>query len=161
MALISVLWNHISVPVMSDAGCHGDEGAVFSIMSISEENISIQEETFKLPTGINDQTEVEREMEKLSVTKTQLPVIKTVCLGLLAGMWITLAECGAIAIAGPRIPVIRQMWSALNIVVAGGVGPRLVRAIPILPRLLLAMVSPVSIHFILIYGGEYFGANCV
>jgi hypothetical protein len=101
MAFISSLWDKFSVPVISDAGGHGDEGAIFSIMREAvHDKPEIEEESFELPTGINAQTEVERQMEKLSVTKSKLTVLRISCLGLLAGMWITLAECGAIAVAG-------------------------------------------------------------
>ena len=101
MAFISSLWDKISVPVMSDAGGHGDEGAVFSIMHETvPEKLELEEEGFELPSGINAQTEVERQMEKLCVTKSKLPLLRISCLGLLAGTWITLAECGSIALAG-------------------------------------------------------------
>jgi hypothetical protein len=97
----SSLWKMFMAPVVSDADVRGDEGAVFAIMSsLDLEKVEVEEETFELPTGINVQTAVERQMEKLSVTKSQLPVAKICCLGILAGLWITLAECGAIAIAG-------------------------------------------------------------
>ena len=44
---------------------------------------------------------------------------------------------------------------------AGGIDPDIVRAFPILPRLIIGLLAPVAMHFIVFFGGEFYSGNCM
>ena len=44
---------------------------------------------------------------------------------------------------------------------AGGMEESLVKMFPVLPKLTLALLAPVAMHFIVIFGGEFYSGNCM
>lgn len=101
-----------------------------------------KDEAFVLEHSINLQHDVEHQMELLSVKKSQLPPWKIAFLGTLSGFWMALSGTFA--------------FSA-----AGGMEHTVVKMFPVLPKLTLAFLAPVAMHFIVIFGGEFYSGNCM
>ena len=104
--------------------------------------ISRQEEVrqFNLTVDINPMHDVEKQQEKLSIVKANMPLIRLVFLGILAGWWLGLGVCLVVTMAG-GIPVdVRTDW-------------------PMLPKLVTGFLFPVGICFISMFGGELFTGN--
>ena len=87
-------------------------------------------------------TQVEHQIEILAVKKSLLPPWKVAFLGTLSGFWMALSGCFAFS-------------------VAGGMEESMVKYMPVLRKLVLAFLAPVAMHFIVIFGGEFFSGNCM
>jgi len=107
-----------------------------------EQEMEHKDKTFVLEHAINLQLDVEHQIEILAVKKTQLPPWKVMFLGTLSGFWMSLSGCFAYS-------------------VAGGIEANIVKAVPVLPKLMLALLAPVAMHFIVIFGGEFYSGNCM
>mmetsp|Transcript_16093 Transcript_16093/g.39163 ORF Transcript_16093/g.39163 Transcript_16093/m.39163 type:complete len:422 (+) Transcript_16093:140-1405(+) len=97
---------------------------------------------FTLEHQINLQHDVEHQIEILCVKKAALPAWKIGFLGTLSGFWMALSGCFA--------------FSA-----AGGVEENLLRYFPVMQKLILALFAPVAMHFIVVFGGEFYSGNCM
>lgn len=74
--------------------------------------------------------------------KAALPAWKIGFLGTLSGFWMALSGCFAFA-------------------AAGGIEDSIVRHFPIVQRMMLALLAPVAMHFIVVFGGEFYSGNCM
>uniref|UniRef100_A0A7S0WA65 Formate/nitrite transporter n=1 Tax=Hemiselmis tepida TaxID=464990 RepID=A0A7S0WA65_9CRYP len=101
-----------------------------------------KDKAFVLEHNINLQLDVEHQIEILAVKKSTLPAWKVMFLGTLSGFWMALSGCFAYS-------------------VAGGIERNIVKAVPVLPKLMLALLAPVAMHFIVIFGGEFYSGNCM
>ena len=122
---------------------------------------------------VNLQLDVEHLMETLSVKKAQLPVWRMAFLGILSGFWMAVAGCLSFAVAGTtRRSHFHIQAARVGLCVecerltsprcpAGSLSAESVRGFPILPRLVMGLLSPVAMHFIVIFGGEFYSGNCM
>ena len=110
--------------------------------------------------NINLQLEVEHLIETLSVKKAQLPVWRMIFLGMLSGFWMTVAGCFAFAVAG-KIPFEEYLISLDLPCAPGSISVETTRSFPVLPRMVIGLLAPVAMHFIVIFGGEFYSGNCM
>jgi hypothetical protein len=80
------------------------------------------------------QHDIEHQMEKISIKKSELSFARKSFLGLLTGLWMALAGCFSLSVAGNTCWTLAKELHQL-IFDAGGVGSDIVELIPILPRL--------------------------
>mmetsp|Transcript_16109 Transcript_16109/g.40594 ORF Transcript_16109/g.40594 Transcript_16109/m.40594 type:complete len:423 (+) Transcript_16109:114-1382(+) len=97
---------------------------------------------FELPSSVNEKPDVQHQMEKLCVKKADLSFSRLCFLGLLSGVWMVLsASCALTA--------------------AAGISPEVVQEWPIISKFVLSIFAPVAMHFIVVFGGEFFSGNCM
>mmetsp|Transcript_23792 Transcript_23792/g.55349 ORF Transcript_23792/g.55349 Transcript_23792/m.55349 type:complete len:386 (-) Transcript_23792:274-1431(-) len=97
---------------------------------------------FELPSSVNEKPDVQHQMEKLCVKKAELSFARLCFLGLLSGVWMVLsASCALTA--------------------AAGISPEVVKEWPIISKFVLSIFAPVAMHFIVVFGGEFFSGNCM
>jgi formate/nitrite transporter FocA (FNT family) len=89
---------------------------------------------FELKVDINEKKDVEHQMEHLCVLKSKLSPLRMALLGMLSGVWMVLAATFAGTLAA-------EFDSLQNLVVGA--------------------VAPVAMHFIVIFGGEFYSGNCM
>mmetsp|Transcript_42126 Transcript_42126/g.103234 ORF Transcript_42126/g.103234 Transcript_42126/m.103234 type:complete len:465 (-) Transcript_42126:160-1554(-) len=97
---------------------------------------------YEIPSAINEKQHVEHQMEKLCLKKAELTFARLCFLGLLSGVWMVLSACCAMT-------------------VAAGISKEIIAEFPKLPNLMLAFFGPVAMHFIVVFGGEFFSGNCM
>uniref|UniRef100_A0A7S0W793 Formate/nitrite transporter n=1 Tax=Hemiselmis tepida TaxID=464990 RepID=A0A7S0W793_9CRYP len=97
---------------------------------------------FELPSAVNEKPDVQHQMEKLCAKKAELSFARLCFLGLLSGVWMVLsASCALTA--------------------AAGISPEVVNEWPIISKFVLSIFAPVAMHFIVVFGGEFFSGNCM
>mmetsp|Transcript_26287 Transcript_26287/g.51224 ORF Transcript_26287/g.51224 Transcript_26287/m.51224 type:complete len:424 (+) Transcript_26287:111-1382(+) len=97
---------------------------------------------FELPSHVNEKPDVQHQMEKLCEKKASLSFARLCFLGLLSGVWMALsASCAMTAAAGISQDVVKE-W-------------------PIISKFVLSLFAPVAMHFIVVFGGEFFSGNCM
>ena len=96
------------------------------------------------------QHDIEHQMEKMSVKKSELSFARKCFLGILTGLWMALAGCFSLSVAGLSectshvacVPPTNFNPTGLPGAVhdAGGIGAEVVELAPILPRLVGCLV---------------------
>mmetsp|Transcript_17525 Transcript_17525/g.48441 ORF Transcript_17525/g.48441 Transcript_17525/m.48441 type:complete len:360 (-) Transcript_17525:847-1926(-) len=121
---------------------HGDPPAKIHLALQAIPDVTKHLKTFHPKVEINLPMDVEHMLETLSLKKAELPVWRWVFLGMLSGVWMAIAGIFAYS-------------------VAGSFDAALLARFPILPRLVLGLLAPVAMHFIVIFGGEFYSGNCM
>jgi len=95
---------------------------------------------FEIGRNINEKTEVEHQIEKLCVKKAELSNSRLAFLGMLSGIWMVMAASFANLLASGIDKEVVELW-------------------PLLPRIIIGLSAPVAMHFIVVFGGEFYSGN--
>ena len=121
-----------SVIVDVDLRYEGNCGRLPQPMSVDD--LSFVE---TLPRLHNNPGEVERIVDAIAIRKITTPWLKTLFLGMLAGLFVSLAGMFMVQVAGGTPAEFRKLY-------------------PFVPKLLICLTFPIGIIFIVLFGGELF-----